>query len=94
MNFILNNDGRHIEFTDEEIATRDMHYLVEKAYGQNRGGGYLGKQGWFVHHANLLRNELGLGPKPDMPTLPSQATPSSFSEFWRRTSGIDLKETK
>jgi hypothetical protein len=78
-------DGRNITFTEEEIATRGMDYLVEKAYGPNPEGWYMSKYAWLVHHAAFLREALGMEPKPSIDEKPSQAIPSSFSDFWRKT---------
>lgn len=85
MKILISNEGHKIEFTDDEIASRNIHYLVEKAYGPNKANGYMSKYAWFSHHADLIRKELGLEPKPDIPNKPSQAKPSSFSEFWKKT---------
>lgn len=85
MKILISSEGRVIEFTDDEIATRNMTYLVEKAYGPNKAGWYMSKYAWFSHHVGLLIEELGLEPKPDIPVQPSQAKPSSFSKFWKKT---------
>lgn len=48
----------------------------------------MSKYAWLVHHAALLREAFGMGPKPSIDEKPSQAIPSSFSEFLAENSII------
>jgi hypothetical protein len=72
--------------TEEDYNKELKEYLKER--GPNKGNGFFGKWAWDANERktfdNLLeKRNIVVDRKPN-PV--SQATPSSFSEFWRRTS--------
>ncbi len=65
------------EYTEKEIVR-----LVEQEYGPNQGSGLFGRMAWHAEHRAKLKKKtpFKLKAKPE-----SQANPSSFSEFWKKT---------
>lgn len=65
------------KYTEKEIVK-----LVEEEYGPNKGSGLFGKMAWHVEHEKKLMKTKPFARKA---TPETQAKPSSFSEFWKKT---------
>jgi hypothetical protein len=65
------------EYTEKEIVK-----LVEQEYGPNQGSGLFGRMAWHAEHRAKLKKKTPFKRKA---SPPSQAKPSSFSEFWKDT---------
>lgn len=67
-------------YTEKEIFKLTLEH-----FGPNAGEGVFGKLAWYTVHRRKLISKLNITKDQIQAEPASQAAPSSFSEFWKKT---------